>query len=125
MIALSKKSKLLIVVEDHNQFGGLGSQISQVLSEKNPTKIISVHSNDKFGTTGLPDENLEYLGLSARKIFEKIIKNMSKKNKFLITGTSSGIGKETAKLLLSKKFKVIGLSRSKSKIFNKLFSFIH
>ena len=69
VIALSKKSKLLIVVEDHNQFGGLGSQISQVLSEKNPTKIISVHSNDKFGTTGLPDENLEYLGLSARKNF--------------------------------------------------------
>ncbi len=79
VIALSKKSKLLIVVEDHNQFGGLGSQISQILSEKNPTKIISIHSNDKFGTTGLPDENLEYLGLSARKIFEKIKKNVKKK----------------------------------------------
>ena len=78
LITLSKKSKLLIIVEDHNQFGGLGSQISQILSKKNPTKIISINSNDKFGTTGLPDENLDYLGLSVKKIFEKI-KNYVKK----------------------------------------------
>ena len=66
-------------MEDHNQFGGLGSQISQILSEKNPTKIISIHSNDKFGTTGLPDENLDYLGLSVKKIFNKIKKYFKKK----------------------------------------------
>ena len=71
-----EKSKLLIIVEDHNQFGGLGSQISQILSEKS-NKIISIHSNDKFGTTGLPDENLDYLGL-CKKNFNKI-KNMPKK----------------------------------------------
>ena len=72
-------SKILFVVEDHNSFGGLGSIISQIVSSKFPTKIVSINTNDKFGTTGLPEENLEYLGLSSDKIVNYISKNVFKK----------------------------------------------
>ena len=37
-------------------------------------------------------------------------------NKILITGTSSGLGKELAKRYLKKKFIVIGISRKKVKM---------
>ena len=49
-------------------------------------------------------------------------KNKLSKN-YLITGTSSGIGNAIAKYLLSKKHKVIGISRSKRNINNK--NYIH
>ncbi len=73
IIQLSKNSEILIVIEDHNKFGGVGSIISQLVSEKNPKKILSINTNDKFGKTGLPEENLNYLGLSTNKIVKKII----------------------------------------------------
>ena len=79
LISISKKTDLFFIIEDHNQYGGLGSIISQILSEKIPTKIVSINSKDKFGTTGLPDENLDYLGLSQRKIIKKILYYAKKK----------------------------------------------
>lgn len=79
LINISKKTNILFVIEDHNQYGGLGSIISQILSENNPTKIISINSKDKFGTTGLPEENLDYLGLSTKKIIKKILNYVKKK----------------------------------------------
>lgn len=78
ILKISKKSKILVVIEDHNQFGGLGSMISSYISEKNPTKILSINSGDKFGKTGLPEENLNYLGLSTNKIVSKILKYLKK-----------------------------------------------
>ncbi len=73
ILKVAKKSELLIIIEDHNQYGGLGSIISQFLSEHSPVKILSINSKDKFGTTGLPEENLNYLGLSVESIVKKII----------------------------------------------------
>ena len=52
--------------------------ISSYISEKNPTKILSINSGDKFGKTGLPEENLNYLGLSTNKIVSKILKYLKK-----------------------------------------------
>ena len=45
-------------------------------------------------------------------------------NKILITGTSSGLGKELAKSYLKKKFIVIGISRKKSKNESKIITTI-
>ena len=71
---ISKKSRFLIIIEDHNKFGGLGSIVTQIVSEKKPNKILSINTGDKFGKTGLPEENLDYLGLSTRKIVKSILK---------------------------------------------------
>jgi transketolase len=77
ILEISKKSKLLVVIEDHNKFGGLGSIIAQAIAEKKPNNILSINSNDKFGKTGLPEENLDYLGLSSKKIVKNIIKYLN------------------------------------------------
>jgi transketolase len=74
ILEISKKSRFLIIIEDHNKFGGLGSIVTQIVSEKKPNKILSINTGDKFGKTGLPEENLDYLGLSTRKIVKSILK---------------------------------------------------
>lgn len=79
ILNINKKSELIIIIEDHNKYGGLGSMISQIISEKKPNKILSINTNDKFGKTGLPEENLNYLGLSSKKIVKKIINYLHEK----------------------------------------------
>ena len=46
ILEINKKSKVIVVVEDHNQFGGLGSMISQIISEKKPNRILSINTKD-------------------------------------------------------------------------------
>ena len=79
ILEISKKSKLIVVIEDHNKFGGLGSIIAQVIAENKPNNILSINSNDKFDKTCLPEDNLDYLGLSSKKIVENIINYINKK----------------------------------------------
>lgn len=79
LLKISKKSKLIVVVEDHNEYGGLGSIVAKILAENKPKKMLFINSRDKFGTTGLPDQNLDYLGLSSEKIFKKILLHAKKK----------------------------------------------
>ena len=79
ILEINRKSKIIVVVEDHNQFGGLGSMISQIISEKKPNRILSINTGDKFGKTGLPEENLNYLGLSTKKIVKTILKYYNEK----------------------------------------------
>jgi transketolase len=67
-----KKTEKLIILEDHNFYGGLGSIISANLKNSKIKKYL-INSNDKFGTTGLPEQNLDFLGLSTKKLKKKIL----------------------------------------------------
>ena len=49
IIKCAKETKKLISIEDHNIIGGLGSTISEVLTEEYPTKLIRLGINDTFG----------------------------------------------------------------------------
>ncbi|HOK41030.1 MAG TPA: transketolase family protein [bacterium] len=67
-IMLAQKTKLLFAVEDHSIIGGLGSTISEILTQYYPVKLIRLGIPDVFGFSGKPDELLEHFGLSAEKI---------------------------------------------------------
>ena len=49
----AKKNKLIITIEEHNIYGGLGSAVSECLSkiDKSP-KMISYGVNDQYSTGG-------------------------------------------------------------------------
>ena len=49
VIKCAKETKKLISVEDHNVIGGLGSAISEVLTEEYPVKLVRMGINDTFG----------------------------------------------------------------------------
>lgn len=72
IIKCAKETKKLISVEDHNVIGGLGSAISEVLTDECPTKLIRLGINDTFGKSGNAVELMEYFGITADRIIEEV-----------------------------------------------------
>lgn len=70
VIKSAQETKKLISIEDHNVIGGLGSAISEVLTEKCPTKLIRLGINDTFGKSGKAEELMKYFGITAENIVE-------------------------------------------------------
>lgn len=72
----AKNFKLLISVEEHNVIGGLGSAISEQLSNLNSSpKLIRLGINDYYEKGGSYQYLKERYGLSVNKIIETIEKN--------------------------------------------------
>ena len=74
VIKCAKETKNLISVEDHNVIGGLGSAISEVLTEEYPVKLVRMGINDTFGKSGKAIELMQYFGITAENIVEKVAK---------------------------------------------------
>ena len=72
VIEMAKKHKKLISVEEHSIIGGLGSAISEVLTDEYPAKLIRVGIKDTFGESGTVEELIDKYGLSAKAIYDII-----------------------------------------------------
>ena len=72
VIKCAKETKKLISVEDHNVIGGLGSAISEVLTEEYPVKLVRMGINDTFGKSGKAIELMQYFGITAENNVEKV-----------------------------------------------------
>ena len=75
IIKCAKETNMLISVEDHNIIGGLGSAISDVLTEKYPKKLIKMGVNDSFGRSGKAEEVLKFFHLTAIDIAKVVYSN--------------------------------------------------
>ena len=71
IIKCAKETKKLISIEDHNVIGGLGSAISEVLTDECPTKLIRLGINDTFCKSGNAVELMEYFGITAENIIKQ------------------------------------------------------
>lgn len=74
VIKCAKETKKLVSVEDHNIIGGLGSAISEVLTEEYPAKLERIGMKDSFGKSGKAEELMEYFGLNSKAIVEKFLR---------------------------------------------------
>ncbi len=74
LMTASGASRLIVAAEEHSIIGGLGSAVSEFLSESNPTKIIRIGLKDDFGCSGAPEELLKFYGLTSENIVETIRK---------------------------------------------------
>ena len=68
IIKCAKETKKLVSIEDHNIIGGIGSAISEVLTEEYPAKLIRMGMKDRFGKSGPAKELLKYFGLTSEDI---------------------------------------------------------
>lgn len=64
----ARKTGRMVVAEEHQIWGGLGSAVARVLSQKAPCKMEFVAIQDTFAESGQPDELLEKYNLTAPAI---------------------------------------------------------
>ena len=75
MIKCARETKKIISVEDHNIIGGLGSAISEVLTEKCPEHLVRLGIRDTFGKSGKAEELMKYFKIDSQGIIESIIED--------------------------------------------------
>lgn len=74
IIKCAKETKKLITIEDHSIIGGLGSAVSEVLTEKYPVKLIRMGIKDTFGRSGKAEELMKYFKITKDDIIN-VVKN--------------------------------------------------
>jgi transketolase len=70
----AKKCKCIITVEEAQIIGGLGSAVTELLSEKYPCKVKRIGVKDHYGESGTPEELLKKFGFDANSIYKEILK---------------------------------------------------
>ncbi len=73
LIKHAKTHKIIISFEDHNIMGGLGSAISEILSENKPIKIIRMGIEDEIGRSGEAYQLLKRYKIDEKALIKKII----------------------------------------------------
>lgn len=79
IIEAAKNAGLVLTVEEHSVIGGLGSAVSDVLSENYPTKVIKIGVNDVYGHSGPAVDLLKEFGLSSENIVKTAIEAVNSK----------------------------------------------
>ena len=79
VIKAAKETGAIVTAEEHSVIGGLGSAVSEVLSEEYPVPVVKLGVYDRFGYSGPAPKLLDEFGLRAVNIVEKAKKAISMK----------------------------------------------
>lgn len=76
IIQAAGKAKMVLTIEEHAPFGGLGSMVSQVVGSECPRKVINMALPDAPVISGTSREVFDYYGLNAAGIAERVRKEL-------------------------------------------------
>ena len=68
LVKAAKETGAIVTAEEHSIVGGLGSAVSEVVTEEFPVPVVKVGIKDTFGESGKPDQLLEKYGLTVESI---------------------------------------------------------
>ena len=71
LIESAQRTGAVLVAEEHQRLGGLGSSVAQTLGMHHPTPMDFVAVNDSFGESGTPAQLMEKYQLDAKTIVAK------------------------------------------------------
>lgn len=74
VVALAKKAGKIVTVEEHQINGGMGSAVSECLSENYPVPMKFIGVKDEFGQSGTPEELIEHYGMGEKDIIKAVEK---------------------------------------------------
>ncbi|MDY5212172.1 transketolase family protein [Intestinibacter sp.] len=72
IIDSARKTGAIVTAEEHSIIGGLGSAVSEVVTEECPVIVKKIGVNDVFGQSGTPSELISAYGLTADNIIKKV-----------------------------------------------------
>ena len=75
-----QKTGCVVTIEEHQAAGGMGSAVSEILSQNYPVPMEIIGVKDRFGESGEPAELLEKFGLTAENITEMVKKVLKRKS---------------------------------------------
>ncbi len=78
ILKAAQETKFIVTAEEHSVIGGLGSAISEFLSETHPTLVKKLGVYDKFGQSGKGEELLVKYDLTAAKLVSMVKENLKK-----------------------------------------------
>lgn len=73
LLEIAKSSKLIVTAEEHSVIGGLGSAVTEFISENIPVNVKRIGVNDAFGCSGSWKELMKLYGLTSDNIV-KVVK---------------------------------------------------
>ena len=76
IIEAARKAKIVITIEEHSPYGGLGSMVSQIVASECPRKVINIALPDAPVITGTSKEVFDYYNMNAEGIISKIKENL-------------------------------------------------
>lgn len=80
VIALAKECKAIVTVEEHQVAGGMGSAITECLSQNYPVPIEFIGVRDKFGQSGTPEQLIKHYKMDRDSISQAIVKVLNRKS---------------------------------------------
>jgi len=80
IIKAAKETGAIVTAEEHTVVGGMGSAVSEVLSQNFPVPMEFIGVKDRFGESGDPKELFKLFGLTADDIVKAAKKAISRKN---------------------------------------------
>ncbi len=82
IISYAKKTGHVVTAEEHSIYNGLGSRVSEVLSEEYPVPVVRVGMRDTFGKSGKSWELFDYFHMGIKDIVSAGIKSFREVNKY-------------------------------------------
>ncbi len=77
----AEKTGAIVVCEEHQIYGGLGSAVAEVVGEEAPVPMEFVAIRDTFAESGTPDELMEHYSLTAPAVVTAAQRVLSRKKK--------------------------------------------
>jgi transketolase len=74
IVSASEKVKLVITVEEHTIYGGLGGLVAEILSEASPRKVVRFGIEDRWGESAPNDYLLDLFQMSPARLSERVRK---------------------------------------------------
>jgi transketolase len=74
IVSASEKVKLVITVEEHSIYGGLGGMVAEILSEASPRRVVRFGIEDRWGESAPNDYLLDLFEMSPARLSDRIKK---------------------------------------------------